>query len=232
MNQLHIKLRASKRDDVIVVRKRAPATAAQAQVMGIVEEERVVIGAVYVPEQLDTHGDFMTAVEIRKAAYDFMYRGDSLANVDTNHDNEPTGSYVVESFIARPGDPTFKIPGTWVVGVHIPDDDVWEAVKRGEINGFSMEAEVQVRDAAILMPDFPASMIGMTARADEDNHTHTFEVTFTPEGKVKKGRTSVHRNAEGDEHYHDISHGTATDEEAGHAHRFAFVDLIQELEHV
>jgi len=163
VSQLHLVLRKSERPgDVIVVRKRAPATEAQASVLGIIEEQRVVIGAVYVPEQLDTHGDFMTAEEIRKGAYDYMRKADALAQIDTNHDNVRTGSYVVESFISRKGDPDFKIEGTWVVGVHIPDDDVWEAVKRGEINGFSMEAEVQTRESSLLMPDYPASMIGMT----------------------------------------------------------------------
>ncbi|MDZ4776688.1 MAG: XkdF-like putative serine protease domain-containing protein [Alphaproteobacteria bacterium] len=230
MSQLHLVLRKSERPgDVIVVRKRAPATEAQASVLGIIEEQRVVIGAVYVPEQLDTHGDFMTAEEIRKGAYDYMRKADALAQIDTNHDNVRTGSYVVESFISRKGDPDFKIEGTWVVGVHIPDDDVWEAVKRGEINGFSMEAEVQTRESSLLMPDYPASMIGMTARAGEDNHVHTFEVTFDAMGKVKAGKTSVFRDANGEEHFHKISHGTATDEGDGHAHRFAYVDLIQEM---
>ncbi len=31
------------------------------------------------------------------------------------------------------------IPGSWVVGVHVPDESTWNLIKTGELNGFSLE---------------------------------------------------------------------------------------------
>ena len=110
-------------------------------VLKVDAEKRLVYGEVYPPGLPDTDGDFMTAEEIEKMAHGFMRRF-SQGNVDSQHDRRENGSVVVESFIAREGDPTF-IPGSWVVGVFVEDDRVWEGVKKGEFNGFSMDAMVK-----------------------------------------------------------------------------------------
>ena len=70
-------------------------------------------------------------------AYGFMQKG-ITDHIDLNHDGVHCGAVVVESFIAREGDPDF-IPGSWVVGVHVPDNDTWNLIKTGELNGFSLE---------------------------------------------------------------------------------------------
>lgn len=99
--------------------------------------KQVVLGVVYEPNVRDTDGNFMTAEEIEKMAYRFMegLRNDSI---DREHDGE-TGGYgtVVESFIARDGDPDFP-HGAWVLGVHVTDAATWEAIEKGEITGFSL----------------------------------------------------------------------------------------------
>lgn len=99
-------------------------------------EQRVVYGEVYVPDERDAHGQWMSAPEIRKMAYRFMEKM-RLYNVDRQHDGWPDEGVVVESFIARDGDPEFK-PGAWVVAVKVLKDDTWEAIERGEITGFSI----------------------------------------------------------------------------------------------
>lgn len=99
-------------------------------------EKQIAFGEVYVPNEPDTHGDFMTAANIERMAADFLASGRG-ANIDTEHNEVMNGSVVVESFIARKGDPDFT-PGAWVLGVHIPDVALWQAVKSGEITGFSM----------------------------------------------------------------------------------------------
>ena len=97
----------------------------------------MVFGEVYAPGFPDSQGDFMTPDEIKKMAYNFLRKG-----LDVEHRRqplaEPSGSYVVESFIARDGDPIF-IPGSWVLGVKVPDQSVWQMVKSGELNGFSLD---------------------------------------------------------------------------------------------
>jgi hypothetical protein len=78
----------------------------------------------------------MTAEEIEKMAYGFLENMRN-ANIDRNHDDKPNYGVVVESFIARKGDPDFP-PGAWVLGTHVTDDETWEAIKSGEITGYSI----------------------------------------------------------------------------------------------
>ena len=106
------------------------------------EELQIVYGEVYAPNLPDSQGDFATADEIRKFAHGFLAAG-RTKQIDRQHDNRRTGADVVESFIAREGDPDF-IFGAWVVGIQLLDDE-WQAVKDGEINGFSFEGFVHVR---------------------------------------------------------------------------------------
>ena len=67
---------------------------------------KIVYAEVLVPDIPDSQGEFIGREEIRKAAHLFMKNG-NLFNIDLLHNNEPTGSYVVESFIARDDDTIF-----------------------------------------------------------------------------------------------------------------------------
>lgn len=98
-----------------------------------------VTGIVYEPLCEDTQGDYMTEDEITKAAYYFAKNG---GGVDIQHNFEPfDGAAVVESWIAKAD---FQIDGekikkgTWLMTAEISDPDVWSAVEKGEITGFSM----------------------------------------------------------------------------------------------
>jgi hypothetical protein len=190
------------------------------------DELQIVYGAVYCPDVVDSHGDYMNAEEIRKMAHNFCQRG-HMFNVDMNHDGEKTGAYVVETFISKTGDPDFPIPGTWVVGVHIPDENLWGAVKKGEINGFSMEAAVHTKDGEVEVPGQPYRVVGETKEA-EDGHIHKFEAYFNEDGVLTGGRTSVFKDSDGREHSHDIVKNVVTEKQAGHAHRFlsAKIELL------
>ncbi len=188
------------------------------------DELQIVYGAVYVPDEEDSHGDFMTADEIRKMAHAFLRKGIGH-NVDLNHNNKKTGSYVVESYIAEKGDPTYK-EGTWVVGVHIPDDELWLAVKRGEVNGFSMEAAVRHRQSDIVVQTKAHTVKGDTEKG-ADGHTHTFEAYYNSEGVLTGGRTSVHKDENGVEHFHSIVKPVVTEKSSGHGHRFVTVKSIE-----
>lgn len=98
-----------------------------------------ITGIVYEPMAEDAHGNFMTAEEIQKAAYYFAKNGDKI---DLQHSFESCdGLTVVENYIA-PCDLTIGdaqiTKGTWLITVECANDDVWQAIEKGELTGFSM----------------------------------------------------------------------------------------------
>ena len=84
------------------------------------DEQHYVTGVVYEPDTDDTQGDYMTAEEIQKAA---------------------SGATTVESWVTKSdqkiGDQDIQ-KGTWMMTMKISDPDVFEAVQKGDITGFSM----------------------------------------------------------------------------------------------
>ena len=79
----------------------------------------------------------MRAETIEKMAHDFLSKQRNT-QISKGHDGETNKGCVVESFIAREGDSDF-IPGSWVVGVHVPDAEIWGSIEKGELTGFSIE---------------------------------------------------------------------------------------------
>lgn len=100
-------------------------------------KKQIVFGEVYIPDRRDTDGNFMTAETIEKMAHDFLANKKN-SQISKNHDGNSNKGCVVESFIAREGDPDF-IAGSWVVGVHVPDVEIWKQIEKGELTGFSIE---------------------------------------------------------------------------------------------
>jgi hypothetical protein len=180
------------------------------------DEKQIVYGEVYAPGVPDSQGDVMTAEEIEKTAYGFM-EAMRLTKIDTNHDLQDNGSYVVESFIARKGDPTF-IEGSWVIGLKVPDKKLWKMVKSGELNGFSFDGEGYGTEKKVTV-DLPEKLNGVTQEAED--HVHTFVVKFDATGQFLGGETDTV-----DGHKHKIVKGTATEQAMGHRHRFSFVEGI------
>lgn len=102
------------------------------------DEKRYTLGVVYEPDVVDSQGDYATAEDIEKAAWDFMRRTLKLGYMHKEWDDD-IGD-IVESYIAptdmRIGDGVVKA-GTWLIGV-VWSPEYWEKVKSGEITGFSM----------------------------------------------------------------------------------------------
>lgn len=185
------------------------------------EDERLVYSEVYAPNRPDSDGEFMDAEGIRQMAFEFM-RTMKLDSVDSNHDNELVqGCCVVESFIARKGDPDY-IEGAWVVGMHVNNDDMWAAIKKGEINGFSMEAMVK-KDVVEVEMDIPPVVQGRTMKSE--GHEHVFYVAYNEDGKFLGGRTDVV-----DGHAHVIKRGSVTEQAADHSHRFSHLENLVMVE--
>lgn len=182
-------------------------------------KERIVFGELYAPNRPDADGEFMDEPGIKQMAYKFM-KEQLLDKIDHMHTNEVLdGAHVVESFVARKGDPDF-IEGAWVVGVHIPRDEDWAKVEKGEWNGFSIEALVRKEDMEVEI-DIPPVIEGVTMKAD-DGHEHRFYVSYAEDGSFMGGKTDI---ANG--HSHQIIRGTATQDAAGHSHRFSHLENLQ-----
>lgn len=102
-------------------------------------ESHYVTGIVYEPMVEDSQGNYMTGDEITKAAYWFAKNGNQ---VDLQHCFQKCeGAAVVESYVAKcdmelEGEQIKK--GTWLMTMEITDDEVWSAIQKGEITGFSM----------------------------------------------------------------------------------------------
>lgn len=103
------------------------------------EEKHLVFATVYEPDTVDSQGDFAEADEIEKACHLFLnqYRQEC---VDTEHNQNPNGSIIVESFIKRGSIDEFPETkdGAWCVVIKIRDVEIWDKIKNGEITGVSM----------------------------------------------------------------------------------------------
>lgn len=181
---------------------------------GLNTEEQIVYGEVYAPGILDAHGDVMPAKDIKKMAHDFMQLSYAQNAIDTNHDQQSNGAYPVESFIAREGDPDYT-PGAWVLGVKIADSQLWEMVKKGDLNGYSFQARVYKRPKYV---EIEVESDNFLRTEEAAGHTHFAYIELDENGRVLGGMTSLDYG-----HKHNITAGTATEKADGHAHRI-FID--------
>lgn len=177
------------------------------------EEHQVVYGVVYAPNRVDTDWEAMTAEEIQKMAWNFL-ENHREENIDLAHDLKQSGCVVVESFVARSGDPDFP-EGAWVLGTRCPDD-VWKRIKEGEFNGYSFYGGVKKYPATVLL-EVAKQITGITEKSTIEIlpvHEHTFIVNLNNKAQIVSGRTDVVLN-----HSHAIKKGTATELEIDHNHR-------------
>lgn len=117
------------------------------------EEKRVVIGPAMVPDlkiyRKDKEGNpyhvYFSADTIKMIAEKYM-KNKYLDNNDENHDGTAVKDvYVIESWIKEDMEDKSnkygynELPiGTWFVSMKVKNDDVWNKVKQGELNGFSV----------------------------------------------------------------------------------------------
>ncbi len=109
------------------------------------EEDRVLYGVVYAPNELDAHGDYTTGEEIKKAAWNFLKEG-RVRNVDVEHTYKEAPAFVAESWLSKGNDPLFpeEPENTWIVGIRVEDEKLWEEIKRGEYRGLSLAGTARV----------------------------------------------------------------------------------------
>lgn len=174
-------------------------------------DKQIVYGEVYAPNRLDTQGEMMLAEDIELMAHRFLMLPQGT-QIDVKHNNVAIKAYVVESFIAREGDPDYT-PGAWVLGVKIEDADVWADIRSGKLNGFSFQAMTKHVEATVEV-EYVRDHVGKTE--ENDGHDHYFFVTIDETGRVTGGRTS--KAADG--HFHVIKTGSKTEQSNDHGHRY------------
>ena len=111
------------------------------------EERQIAYGVVLEPcgpdTTVDTQGDYYTAEDIELAAHGFMaVVAKGAGGSGFMHIGEELVGYPVESFIApvdfRLGDDLVKA-GSWVMGVHYPDPEIWDGIRKGTYAAFSVQ---------------------------------------------------------------------------------------------
>jgi hypothetical protein len=111
-------------------------------------ERRLVTGMVLVPETVDAQGDIISAEAIELAAHDFLARYNRETELGVQHNSFNGQAELVESFLAPisyPLEGRTILQGTWMITVHVTDDETWEKVKTGAIAGFSIGGTAKVR---------------------------------------------------------------------------------------
>lgn len=179
------------------------------------EERRLVFGEVYAPNVLDSHGAMMLADDVEAMAHRFMQIPVLKSAIDTDHNHVSAQAYPVESFIAR-GHPDYN-EGAWVLAVKVDDENVWDRIKKGDINGFSVDAFAKVAEVEV---EVTLMKSAFSITEESAGHTHFLFAEYDDNGKVVSGVTSPGP----DGHVHILKRAsvteTAGDGDAAHVHRF------------
>lgn len=125
------------------------------------EEKHLLVGAALVPDKpiyrnQDGEEFYITFDKdvIRKMAYDYL-ANDRNNNVTLQHQDATNGVQMVESWIKEGENDksdyySLQAPiGSWIVTMKVNDPKIWEGVKKGEFNGFSVESLVSLEDFKI-----------------------------------------------------------------------------------
>lgn len=101
------------------------------------EDKRIVTGVVLEPMFMDLEADIMTPDEVEKAAHIFMLEHRTIGfRHRTKADAKLVESYIAPVDFELNGQKVKK--GTWIISVFVEDLELWAAIKRGEIQGFSV----------------------------------------------------------------------------------------------
>ena len=151
----HNELSCQKRDICVIVNKVSHNTMTSdldwanlkfdALIKNVDEEQRIVSGPVLIPEEVDKQGDIVSAIEIEKAAHDYMK---NYQHINIMHNSSykdlaaeliPIESAVLKADLDYYGTGEVLKKGTWILDVYVGNDKVWGLIKKGELTGYSIE---------------------------------------------------------------------------------------------
>jgi hypothetical protein len=108
------------------------------------EELMQVTYVAMMPDEVDLHGDFTSADEVRKAKESF---NKSAMRANLFHRMMTDKFSVIESYLAPTDFILGEIPvkkGTWLMTFQVYDESIWKMIKSGDINGISIGAMAKV----------------------------------------------------------------------------------------
>jgi hypothetical protein len=114
-----------------------PKVTKSVPIMKMDEEQRLIYGVVLVPDVEDLQGDICSKEDIQEACHDYLVNS---RLIKAQH-RAPTDADVVECYIAPTDIQLGKgiVPeGSWVMVTKIHSNAMWEAVKKGDITGYSI----------------------------------------------------------------------------------------------
>ena len=129
------------------------------ELQSVDEEKRLLMGAALIPNKkiyrnIDGNEFYLTFKEdtIEKLAHNFM-QNQNNNNSSLEHELKLEGMSVVEAWVVE--DPnndksnaygkTYE-KGTWVTMMKVDNDEIWEKAKNGEVQGFSIDAMLQLKE--------------------------------------------------------------------------------------
>ena len=121
------------------------------------KEKHMVVGPVLIPDMpiyRNQDGEEFyiqfSKESIERLAYNYIKQGCNMTSFTAQHQYPVNEVYIVESWLKttendKSNDLGFDCPiGTWFVGAKVNNLDVWEDIKDGKMNGFSVEAFVSL----------------------------------------------------------------------------------------
>lgn len=102
------------------------------------KKRQIVFGIVLEPNTVDTQSEWETALEIEKAAHRFMEKSQTIGvmHKDTKREINLIENYIAPAEFEMEGQRVKK--GSWVMGIHVLDKEIWKQVEEGQLNGFSI----------------------------------------------------------------------------------------------
>lgn len=121
------------------------------------KEKHMVVGPVLIPDKpiyRNQDGEEFyiqfSAQSIERMAYNYIKQGYNMTSFTAQHEYPVNEVYIVESWLKttendKSNDLGFDCPlGTWFVAAKVNNLEVWEDIKDGKMNGFSVEAFVSL----------------------------------------------------------------------------------------
>jgi len=111
------------------------------------EEEQTITSVVLQPEVVDAQGDIVSQKVIAKAAHNFLADYNARTTLALMHKDFSPQFELYESSIMLDdtviGEKTVK-KGSWLMVVHVLDDEVWKQVKTKKFTGLSIKGKARV----------------------------------------------------------------------------------------
>jgi hypothetical protein len=120
-------------------------------ILKIDAEKQEVTGVVLQPEVVDAQGDIMSAEVIEEAAGEFLTHFNKGTQLGYMHKDFSKHFELKQSYLAPSnmsiGSKVVK-QGAWIMVTKVKDSGVWQKIKDGKINGYSIGGKAKVKQLA------------------------------------------------------------------------------------